>query len=129
MEEQASHLGSRLFGQRAPDRQCPYFPLTTELRICYWRNKLFLLAAVYLGKARLIGMSVFPFDDRVENLLLEEQASHLLEAARMKVDYVHISRSGDLQPAKKVDKEIVILASVYLGKARLIGMSVFPFDD
>ena len=52
--------------------------------------------------------------------LLEEQASHLLGAAKMKVDYVHISRSDDLQPAEKVDKELVILAAVYLGKARLI---------
>jgi len=52
--------------------------------------------------------------------LLEEQASHLLGAAQMKVDYVHISRCDDLQPAEKVDKEIVILAAVYLGKARLI---------
>ncbi len=52
--------------------------------------------------------------------LLEEQASHLLGAAKMKVDYVHISRSDDLQPAEKMDKELVILAAVYLGNARLI---------
>lgn len=52
--------------------------------------------------------------------LLEERGSHLLRAARMKVDYVHISRCNDLQPAERADKEIVILAAVYLGRARLI---------
>ena len=52
--------------------------------------------------------------------LLEEEGTRLLTAAAAKVDYVHISRCSDLQPAEEKDKDIVILAAVYLGKARLI---------
>ena len=53
-------------------------------------------------------------------LKLEENAAKILENYEFIVDYVSIMNAVDLQIAAKDDKELVILAAVRLGKARLI---------
>jgi pantoate--beta-alanine ligase len=51
---------------------------------------------------------------------LEENAAKILENYEFLVDYVSIRHAKDLQMAAMDDKELVILAAVRLGKARLI---------
>ena len=51
---------------------------------------------------------------------LEEAAQQQLESAGFKRDYFNICRRHDLQPAQPEDKELVLVAAAYLGKARLI---------
>ncbi|MBN3564161.1 pantoate--beta-alanine ligase [Aliamphritea spongicola] len=51
---------------------------------------------------------------------LEESAQQQLEEAGFKRDYFNICRRHDLQPAQPEDKELVLVAAAYLGKARLI---------
>lgn len=48
------------------------------------------------------------------------QASEQIENAGLKVDYIHLCHAQTLAPVEPSDKEIVILAAAYLGKARLI---------
>ena len=48
------------------------------------------------------------------------QASEKVEQAGLKTDYINLCHAQTLAPAKPNDKEIVILAAAYLGKARLI---------
>jgi pantoate--beta-alanine ligase len=51
---------------------------------------------------------------------LAVKASHQLEQAGFQPDYFSICRQKDLQPATIKDRDVVILAAAYLGKARLI---------
>jgi pantoate--beta-alanine ligase len=51
---------------------------------------------------------------------LATEASHQLEQAGFKPDYLNICQQQNLQPATATDRELVILAAAYLGKARLI---------
>jgi pantoate--beta-alanine ligase len=51
---------------------------------------------------------------------LVEQASNKLAQAGLKTDYINICHAKTLKPAVIGDKEMVILAAAYLGKARLI---------
>ena len=51
---------------------------------------------------------------------LAKQAASFIDNAGMKTDYIHICHASTLQPASEDDKEIVILAAAYCGKARLI---------
>ena len=51
---------------------------------------------------------------------LVEQASDKLVQAGLKTDYINICHAKTLNPAVVGDKEMVILAAAYLGKARLI---------
>ncbi len=51
---------------------------------------------------------------------LAKQAASFIDNAGMKTDYIHICHARTLQPASEDDKEIVILAAAYCGKARLI---------
>jgi pantoate--beta-alanine ligase len=51
---------------------------------------------------------------------LEEQAQCQLEATEFTLDYFKICRQSDLQPATTQDKDLVVVAAAYLGKARLI---------
>lgn len=51
---------------------------------------------------------------------LIKQATHLINNAGMKTDYIDICHARTLQPANKDDKELVILAAAHCGKARLI---------
>ncbi|MFT5758074.1 MAG: pantoate--beta-alanine ligase [Alteromonadaceae bacterium] len=51
---------------------------------------------------------------------LAKQAAAFIDNAGMKTDYIHICHARTLQPASEDDKEIVILAAAYCGKARLI---------
>ena len=51
---------------------------------------------------------------------LEEQAQCQLEATKFTRDYFKICRQSDLQPATTEDKDLVVVAAAYLGKARLI---------
>ena len=53
-------------------------------------------------------------------LKLEEQAQCQLEDTGFTRDYFKICRQSDLQVASHHDKELVIVAAAYLGKARLI---------
>ncbi|MFT4634313.1 MAG: pantoate--beta-alanine ligase [Arenicella sp.] len=51
---------------------------------------------------------------------LENDAKADLEKKGFKPQYITVCRQDDLKPAKKGDQELVILAAVQLGKARLI---------
>jgi pantoate--beta-alanine ligase len=51
---------------------------------------------------------------------LAKQAACYIDNAGMKTDYIHICHARTLQPASEDDKELVILAAAYCGKARLI---------
>lgn len=51
---------------------------------------------------------------------VQANAQQQLEAAGFKPDYFNICRRYDLQPAQPDDKELVLVAAAYLGKARLI---------
>ena len=51
---------------------------------------------------------------------LEQKAKQELRAAGFKPQFVTVCRQSDLTPATKNDSEIVVLAAVVLGKARLI---------
>ena len=68
----------------------------------------------------LIACRVALESGETELLKLEEQAQCQLESAGFKRDYFKICRQSDLQPANIDDNELVIVAAVYLGKARLI---------
>ncbi len=48
------------------------------------------------------------------------QTSEKIEKAGLKTDYINLCHATTLAPAEPGDKEIVILAAAYLGKARLI---------
>lgn len=48
------------------------------------------------------------------------QASEKLESRGLKTDYINLCHAQTLAPAMPDDKDIVILAAAYLGKARLI---------
>ncbi len=48
------------------------------------------------------------------------QASEKIDNAGLKTDYIHLCHAQTLAPATPNDKNIVILAAAYLGKARLI---------
>jgi len=53
------------------------------------------------------------------------QALETLHQAGFKTDYLAICRQSDLQLAEPDDKDLVILAAAYLGKARLIDNCIF----
>jgi pantoate--beta-alanine ligase len=52
--------------------------------------------------------------------VLVMQASEKLDNAGLKTDYINLCHAQTLAPAAPNDKDIVILAAAYLGKARLI---------
>lgn len=56
---------------------------------------------------------------------LIDEANEQLSQHGFKPDYIEIRRQRDLQPPEKDDKKIVILASAWLGKARLIDNVAF----
>ena len=68
----------------------------------------------------LIACRVALESGETELIKLEEQAQCQLESAGFTRDYFKICRQSDLQPANIDDNELVIIAAVYLGKARLI---------
>lgn len=51
---------------------------------------------------------------------LEREAGERLDRAGFRTDYVSIRRAGDLRPPGIGERELVILAAAYLGRARLI---------
>jgi pantoate--beta-alanine ligase len=51
---------------------------------------------------------------------LIKQAKQALTDVGMAPDYFDVARQSDLEPATEQDKDLVILAAAYLGKARLI---------
>lgn len=51
---------------------------------------------------------------------LEAQARQRLQALNFVPDYVSVRRAEDLQPPSPADKDLVVLAAAYLGRARLI---------
>ena len=51
---------------------------------------------------------------------LEDRIKLKLKKKGFKPQYITVCRQTDLKPAKKGDKELVILAAAYLGKSRLI---------
>ena len=59
---------------------------------------------------------------------LQRQAQQALEQAGLRPDYISIRRSDDLAEAGPDDRELVILAAVYLGKARLIDNLTLALD-
>lgn len=59
-------------------------------------------------------------DQNIEQSSLLKQSYKKLEQAGLKTDYIHLCHAQTLAPAKQTDKEIVILAAAFLGKARLI---------
>jgi pantoate--beta-alanine ligase len=52
--------------------------------------------------------------------VLMMQASERIDKAGLKTDYIHLCHAKTLAPVTPNDKDIVILAAAYLGKARLI---------
>lgn len=59
-------------------------------------------------------------DGKREFADLESQATTMLEEAGFRIDYVAIRRAQNLAPPDRDCDEIVVLAAVHLGKARLI---------
>lgn len=51
---------------------------------------------------------------------LAKKAASYIDNAGMKTDYIHICHARTLQPASEDDRNLVILAAAYCGKARLI---------
>jgi pantoate--beta-alanine ligase len=51
---------------------------------------------------------------------LEEEAAHALEDAGFRPDYFTVRRADDLEVPEEGERELVILAAAYLGRARLI---------
>lgn len=51
---------------------------------------------------------------------LARTAANYIDNAGLKTDYIHVCHARTLQPASEDDKEIVILAAAFCGKARLI---------
>lgn len=60
---------------------------------------------------------------------LTKEAKQRLHEAGMTPDYFNISRQADLEPAVESDKQIVILAAAFLGKARLIDNIAFEIRN
>ena len=60
---------------------------------------------------------------------LVRQAQQALERAGLRPDYISIRRSVDLAQAGPDDRELVILAAAYLGKARLIDNLTLALDQ
>jgi len=65
-------------------------------------------------KRQLVGSNV------LEYVALQKSATDRLNNIGFKTDYIEICNASDLSDATKKDKELVILASAWLGKARLI---------
>ncbi len=59
---------------------------------------------------------------------LEAEAEMKLQKLGWRCDYVSIRRAADLEPAAALDRELVILAAAYLGKARLIDNILIKLD-
>ena len=55
-----------------------------------------------------------------DHAVLIMQASEKIDNAGLKTDYINLCHAKTLAPATPTDKDIVILAAAYLGKARLI---------
>jgi len=53
-------------------------------------------------------------------LKLQKEGTEILNKQGFTTDYIEIRNAGDLSVAQETDKELVILASAWLGKARLI---------
>jgi pantoate--beta-alanine ligase len=51
---------------------------------------------------------------------VETEAEETLTADGFHPDYFRVCRASDLQPASSTDRDLVVLAAAYLGKARLI---------
>lgn len=51
---------------------------------------------------------------------LAKTAKMYIDNAGLKTDYIHVCNAKTLQPASEDDKEVVILAAAFCGKARLI---------
>jgi pantoate--beta-alanine ligase len=51
---------------------------------------------------------------------VERNASAALRKAGLAPDYVHVRTVDDLRPAAAADRDLVILAAAFLGRARLI---------
>jgi pantoate--beta-alanine ligase len=51
---------------------------------------------------------------------LLDQGKHQLEAAGLRIDYLEIREATSLRPATAENRDLVILAAVFLGKTRLI---------
>ena len=46
----------------------------------------------------------------------------------MRADYVEIRNANDLQPARREDRQLVILAAAFVGNTRLIDNLAFDLD-
>lgn len=51
---------------------------------------------------------------------VEQQALENISAAGLRPDYVNVLRAADLRAPAETDRELVVLAAAYLGRARLI---------
>ncbi len=60
---------------------------------------------------------------------LEAEAKKRLKKAGFKPQYVTVCRQHDLNPAKKGDQELVVLAAAQIGKARLIDNLEIVLED
>ncbi len=65
---------------------------------------------------------------RRDYLAIEAQAIAALLAEGFRPDYVSIRRSTDLREPDESDRELVVLAAAYLGKARLIDNLLITLD-
>lgn len=61
-------------------------------------------------------------------LQLQTQAKATFAAAGLRADYVEIRNANDLQPARREDRQLVILAAAFVGNTRLIDNLAFDLD-
>ena len=61
-------------------------------------------------------------------LQLQAQAKATFAAAGLRADYVEIRNANDLQPARREDRQLVILAAAFVGNTRLIDNLAFDLD-
>ncbi len=59
---------------------------------------------------------------------VEGEAAQQLEAAGLRLDYISIRRAVDLQQPDEAEKQLVVLAAAYLGRARLIDNLLISLD-
>lgn len=69
------------------------------------------------------------FDGLTDFRVLEQRQSAKLKEFGFRPDYFSVRRVSDLKPAQSGDRELVILAAAWLGKARLIDNLAVPLDS
>ena len=95
--------------------------LALSSRNGYLSKQQLSVAPIFYATLQTLGQSLQSSKrTKKEIKSLQQQAKKALRAAGFKPQFVIVCRQSDLKPATKKDIELVILAAVELGKARLI---------